>query len=152
MEKFCTKILAGKKAQVTDDFMIFARIDSLILNAGMKDAVQRAKAYIKAGADGVMIHSQMNKPDEIFDFCEHYNRLECKVPLVVAPTSYHEVSEEELIERGVNIVIYSNHLLRAAYPVMVATAKSILTHGRSLEADVNLLSVKDITNLVSRAI
>jgi phosphoenolpyruvate phosphomutase len=148
VEGFCAKLQAGKKAQITDDFMIIARIESLILEAGMDDAVLRAKAYIEAGADGIMIHSRKKQPDEIFEFCKHYAKFDHRVPLVAVPSSYNHVTEDELRDVGVNIVIYANQLLRAAYPAMVETAKSILTHNRSAEADKNLLSIKGILELI----
>lgn len=148
IEGFCAKIKAGKAAQVTDDFMIVARIESLILDAGMEDALARAKAYIEAGADAVMIHSRHRDPQEIFEFCDHYARFERKVPLIAVPSSYNHVTEDELQARGVNIVIYANQLLRAAYPAMVQTAESILAHGRSSEVDANLLSIKEILELI----
>lgn len=148
IENFCDKIKAGKAAQVTDDFMIIARIESLILEQGMDDAITRAQAYIEAGADGVMIHSKDKDPAEILEFCDRYAQFERKVPLVAVPSSYNTVTEDELIERGVNIVIYANQLLRAAYPAMLDTAKSILTHERSFEADSRLLSIKDILELI----
>lgn len=148
IENFCLKIKAGKEAQVTDDFMIIARIESLILEKGMEDAIQRAHAYIDAGADGIMIHSRQKDPAEIFEFCDRYAEFARKVPLVAVPSSYNQVTEDELAERGVNVVIYANHLLRAAYPAMVATARSILEHGRSAEADSNLMSIKEILELI----
>jgi len=148
IEGFCEKIRAGKAAQVTDEFMIIARIESLILDQGIEDAVARAKAYIEAGADGIMIHSRHKDPAEIFEFCDRYAQFERKVPLVAVPSSYNTVTEDELAARGVNIVIYANHLLRAAYPAMMETAKSILTHGRSAEIDSKLLSIKEILELI----
>ncbi len=148
IEGFCEKLRAGKAAQVTDDFMIVARIESLILEAGMEDAVARARAYIDAGADAIMIHSRHKDPAEIFDFCEIYSSFDHKAPLIVVPSSYNTVSEDELAARGVNIVIYANQLLRAAYPAMVNTARSILSHGRSSEADAELLSIKEILELI----
>jgi phosphoenolpyruvate phosphomutase len=148
IDNFCEKIKAGKAAQVTEGFMIVARIESLILNAGMTDAVRRAKAYIEAGADGIMIHSRHKDPEEIFDFCKHYAEFEHRVPLIAVPSSYNQVTEDELSDHGVNIVIYANQFLRAAYPAMVGTAKSILTHGRSAEIDSDLLSIKDILELI----
>ena len=144
IEHFSAKLRAGKAAQVTDDFMIVARIESLILEAGMDDAVARALAYIEAGADAIMIHSHHKDPAQIFEFCEHYAAFESRVPLIAVPSSYNSVTEDELASRGVNVVIYANQLLRAAYPAMVSTAESILTHGRSFEADSQLLSIKDI--------
>lgn len=148
IENFCHKIREGKKAQATDDFMIIARIESLILGQGMDDAFNRAKAYLEAGADGIMIHSREKTPDEIFEFCELYKTLENRKPLVVVPSSYNQVAEQELIDRGVNVVIYANHLLRSAYPAMMETAKSILTHQRSAECDERMLSIKEILELI----
>jgi phosphoenolpyruvate phosphomutase / 2-hydroxyethylphosphonate cytidylyltransferase len=148
VESFCAKIQAGKQAQVTDDFMLVARIESLILEQGIADAVARAKAYIGAGADGILIHSKQKEPDEIFEFCRHYAAFDRRVPLFVVPSTYNRVTEKELIERGVSVVIYANQLLRAAYPAMVETAKSILTHGRSAEADDQLMSINEILDLI----
>jgi phosphoenolpyruvate phosphomutase len=148
IENFSKKIKAGKAAQVTDDFMIIARIESLILDQGVDDAMERAKAYIAAGADGIMIHSRSKSPDEIFDFCDRYAKLELHKPLVVVPSSYNQVYEQELIDHGVNVVIYANQLLRAAYPAMMDAAISILEHGRAKEVDARLLSIKDILELI----
>ena len=148
VEGFCEKIRAGKAAQVTDDFMIVARIESLILDQGIEDAITRAAAYIEAGADGILIHSRRKTPDEIFEFCDRYAQLERRPPLIVVPSSYNQVTEQELIDRGVRVVIYANHLLRAAYPAMMDAATSILEHGRSKEIDSKLLSIKDILELI----
>lgn len=148
IDSFCEKIKAGKRAQVGKDFMIIARIESLILKKGMDDAIKRAKAYIKAGADALMIHSKEKSPDEILTFCKLYNKFETKLPLVVVPTSYDTIYEDELAEAGVNIVIYANQLLRSAYPAMVATAQSILTHKRAFESRDNMMSIKDILTLI----
>lgn len=145
---FCEKIRMGKKAQATDDFMIIARIESLILEKGVDDAMERAQAYLDAGADGIMIHSRRKSPDEIFDFCDRYAQLPNRKTLVAVPSSYNTVTEDELAARGVNVVIYANHLLRSAYPAMVTTAKSILTHQRSAECDAQLLPIKDILELI----
>ena len=145
---FCEKIRMGKNAQVTNDFMIIARIESLILDKGVDDAVERAKAYLDAGADGIMIHSRQKKPDEIFEFCDRYAQLPNRKTLVAVPSSYNTVKEDELRAKGVNIVIYANHLLRSAYPAMVNTAKSILLHQRSAECDAQLLPIKDILELI----
>lgn len=145
---FCEKIRMGKQALASDDFMIIARIESLILEKGMDDALTRATAYLDAGADGIMIHSRHKSPDEIFEFCDHYARLPKRKPLVVVPSSYNTVTEDELIAKGVNIVIYANHLLRSAYPAMVNTARSILTHQRSAECDAQLLPIKDVLELI----
>lgn len=145
---FCEKIRMGKKAQATDDFMIIARIESLIMDKGVDDAMERAQAYLDAGADGIMIHSRRKSPDEIFEFCDRYAQLPNRKTLVAVPTSYNTVTEDELASRGVNVVIYANHLLRSAYPAMVNTAKSILAHQRSAECDAQLLPIKDILELI----
>lgn len=148
IESFCHKIRIGKKSRVTDDFMIIARIESLILDRGMDDAVNRACAYVEAGADAIMIHSRKKEPDEIFHFCREYRKNQIPVPLVVVPTSYNHVYEKELEQADVNIVIYANHLLRAAYPAMQSVAESILKHGRSRECLNQCMSIKEILNLI----
>lgn len=148
IENFSEKIAAGKRAQATEDFMIIARIESLILGKPVSDAIERAKAFLAAGADGIMIHSRQKTPDEIFEFCRQYAQLENRKTLVAVPSSYNKVTEKELIDHGVNIVIYANHLLRAAYPAMMRTAKSILQHGRSHEADSELMSINEILELI----
>lgn len=148
IENFCNKISSGKSSQVTDDFMIIARIESLILEAGLDDAIKRAEAYIAAGADGIMIHSRQKDPSEIFEFCRRYKKLPAIKPLVVVPSSYNSVTERELEEAGANVVIYANQLLRSAYPAMLNTAKSILEHSRSEECDKNMLSIKEILELI----
>lgn len=148
IESFSNKISAGKSAQATDDFMLIARIESLILGKGVDDAVERAAAYLNAGADGIMIHSREKSPTEIFEFADIYNQLENRKPLVCVPSSYNCVTEDELRENGFNIVIYANHLLRSAYPAMLSTAKSILEHQRSLECDNSLMSIKNILELI----
>ena len=148
IENFCNKIRTGKRAQATDEFMIIARIESLILDKGIDDAIERAQAYLAAGADGIMIHSRKTTPDEIFAFCERYRQLENRKYLVAVPSTYNTVTEEELQQRGVNIVIYANHLLRSAYPAMVDTARCILEHHRSSECDARLLPINDILALI----
>ena len=148
IENFCEKIRAGKKALKTNEFIIIARIESLILKQGMDDAINRAKAYIKAGADGIMIHSREKEPDEIFEFCDKFNEFAPDVPLVVVPTSFNQVYEEEFAEKGVNIVIYANHLIRSSYPAMVNTANLILENERCKEADDKCLSIKEILTLI----
>lgn len=150
IENFSSKITRGKQAQVTDDFMIIARIESLILKAGMEDALERAKAYIAAGADSIMIHSKEKTPEEILAFCDRYNQFEQKVPLVVVPSTYSSITETELKQAGIRIVIYANQLLRSAYPAMVKTAESILTHQRSLECERQgmCMPIKQILTLI----
>ena len=148
IENFQNKIRIGKDAQVTDDFMIIARIESLILETGMKDAIDRAKAYIEAGTDAVMIHSKLKDPNEIFEFCEKYKSFEKNVPLMVVPSSFNSVTEKEWIDKGVSIVCYANHMLRSAYPAMLSVATSILEHGRSLECEDSCLSINEILELI----
>lgn len=148
IKSFCRKIKIGKKAQATDDFMIFARVESLILDKGITDAILRSRAYLDAGADGILIHSRKDTPNEIFEFCELYNKIENRKILIVVPSSYNKVYESELISQNVNIVIYANHLLRSAYPAMLKTAKLILKNKRSFECDEDLLSINEILNLI----
>jgi phosphoenolpyruvate phosphomutase / 2-hydroxyethylphosphonate cytidylyltransferase len=148
IENFSAKIATGKKAQVTDDFMIIARIESLILEQGMDDAYNRAKAYIEAGADGIMIHSRKKSPDEIIEFCKLLRAYNENIPIVVVPTSFNQITATELSKFGVNVVIYANHMLRSAYPGMKNVATSILDHDRSAEAEESLLSIKEILNLI----
>lgn len=148
IENFCAKIKTGKKAQITDDFMIIARIESLILDKGMDDAITRAKAYIEAGSDGIMIHSRQKSPNEILEFCKILREYNENIPIIVVPTSFNQITAKELSQAGVNIVIYANHMLRAAYPGMKNVAKSILENDRSLEAEEKLLSIKEILDLI----
>lgn len=148
IEHFSDKIRAGREARVTSDFMIISRIESLIAGAGMEDAINRAKAYIEAGTDGIMIHSKEKDGKEVVEFCRRYNEFENRVPLIVVPTSYNFMKEDELVDLGINVIIYANHLLRSAYPAMVNTAKSILENERSKEASVNCMPIKEILTLI----
>lgn len=148
IENFCDKIKAGKAAQVTDDFMVISRIESLILEKGMEDALARAKAYVKAGTDGIMIHSRKKTADEILEFCEKLKVFAPSIPIIVVPTSYNQITAKELGQAGINVIIYANHMLRAAYPGMKMVAESILENDRSLEAEESLLSIKEILELI----
>ncbi len=148
IEDFCHKIQEGRRARVTKDFMIIARCESLILGQGMEDALKRTKAYADAGADGIMIHSRQKSEKEILEFCQAYNKFENRPPLVVVPSSYNSIHENQLGEAGANVIIHANQLLRAAYPAMLKTAESILSNGRSLEADAQLLSINDVISLI----
>lgn len=148
VEEFSEKIAAGKKVQLTDDFMIIARIESLILEQGMEDALNRARAYVAAGADGIMIHSRKKEPDEILEFCDKYRREDKETPIVVVPSSFHSITEDELKEHGVNIVIYANQLMRSAFPAMVQTAKDILKYHRAEEVDARLMPISEIITLI----
>ena len=148
IENFCAKISAGKKALNTREFMLIARIESLILEKGMDDALARAFAYVQAGADGIMIHSRRKEPDEIFEFCEKFREKDSKTPIVVVPTSFNTVTEKEFEERGLNIIIYANQLTRSGFPAMQKTAQTILTHHRAKEADDMCMSIKEILTLI----
>lgn len=148
IDNFVVKIRAGKDAQVTEDFMIIARIESLILGKGVDDAVKRARAYIDAGADGILIHSRMKTPDEVFAFCAEYRKLPRQVPLFAVPTSYNDVMDDDLAKEGVDVVIYANHLIRAAYPAMVDIAADILRYGRSSQSESKLMPIKEVIELI----
>lgn len=148
VEHFSQKIAAGKKAQKTADFMICARIESLILERGMDDALKRAFAFTAAGADAVMIHSRKKSPDEIFEFVEKFREKDKVTPIVVVPTSFNTVTEEQFKERGVNIVIYANQLTRSGFPAMQNAAKSILINHRAKECDDLCMPIKDIITLI----
>ena len=148
IENFCEKIRAGKDVQRTEEFMIIARIESLILEQGMDDALARAFAYVEAGADGIMIHSRQKSPKEIIDFCDLFRAKVKDIPIVVVPTSFNSITEKELAEHGVNIVIYANQLTRSAFPVMQRTAVEILQNHRALEVDSKLMPFKEIITLI----
>lgn len=148
IENFCEKIKAGKEAQKSQDFMICARIESLILEQGMEDALTRAFAFAEAGADAIMIHSRKKEPDEIFEFVEKFRKKDKFTPIVVVPTSFNTVTEEEFKKRGVNIVIYANQLIRAAFPAMQNVAKTILKNHRAKEVDDQCISIKEIITLI----
>ena len=148
IEHFCQKIRAGKEAQVTKDFMIIARIESLIAGKSVDDALERAYAYVAAGADGIMIHSKNKSGEDIKEFCLRFRELHPKVPIVVVPTTYNHIYEKELNEWGVNVVIYANHMLRAAYPAMKKTAETILENERSLEVNDLCMPIKEILELI----
>lgn len=148
IESFCEKIKAGKRSCVTRDFMIFARIESLVLGKTLDDALGRAFAYVEAGVDGIMIHTKSKVEKDILAFAKEIRKKNSTIPLISVPTSYSHVTFEELKEAGFNIVIYANHLLRSAYPAMMGTALSILKHDRSLEVEEKLITVKDLFQLI----
>lgn len=148
IEGFCAKIKAGKNAQITKDFMVIARIESLIAGKSVEDALERAMAYVEVGADGIMIHSKNKSGADIKEFCLRFRKVHPIVPIVVVPTTYNHIYEKELQEWGVNIVIYANHMLRAAYPAMKKVAESILENERSLEANPLCMPIKEILELI----
>lgn len=148
IENFCEKIKAGKNAQKTSEFMICARIESLILERGMEDALERAFAFAGAGADAIMIHSRKKDPAEIFEFVEKFRAKDTTTPIVVVPTSFNTVTEEEFKARGVNVVIYANQLTRSGFPAMQKAAQTILENHRAKEADDMCMSIKEIITLI----
>ena len=147
-EYFAEKIKAGRAARISENFMVIARIESLILEKGIKDAMERANTYIDAGVDGVMIHSRKDTPDEIFEFSKNFRKDYKSVPLVSVPSTYNTVTEDELADNGFNVVIYANQMLRAAYPAMYKVAESILKNRRSFEVDKDLIKIKKILELI----
>jgi len=148
IEGFCHKIKIGKNAQVTDDFMVIARCESLIAGKSVDDALERCFSYVEAGADGIMIHSKNKTGEDIKQFCVKFRNKYTSIPIVVVPTTYNQIKEEELHSWGVNIVIYANHMLRAAYPAMLKCATTILENERSLETDPICMPIKEILELI----
>jgi phosphoenolpyruvate phosphomutase len=145
---FASKITAGKRASITKDFLIFARLESLIAGHDITHAMERAKIYINAGADGVMIHSKEKHGKDIIDFMNEFRKFSKDIPIIVVPTAYNHFTEQELHEKGATIIIHANHLLRSAYPAMLKTAETILINGRSKEADEYCLPIKDVLRLI----
>lgn len=148
IDDFCYKLSAGKSALKTKDFLIIARVESLILGKGIEDALTRAHAYVEAGASGIMIHSRQKDPIEIFEFCDRFREENTRTPLVVVPTTFASVTEVEFAKRGVNIVIYANHLTRSAFPAMKKVAEAILYYGRAEEADELCMPIKNVLALI----
>jgi len=148
IERFSNKIKAGKTAQITEDFMIIARIESLILGKTVKDALERAFAYINAGADGIMIHSKEKTGDDIKAFCKQCRDKNQNTPIIIVPSTFNHITEDEFEKMGVNVVIYANHMLRASYPAMMDVARSILSYGRSYEANEKCMPIKEILELI----
>ncbi len=148
IQDFCDKITAGKKAQITQDFMIIARIESLILDKGEKDALNRAFAYIEAGADGIMIHSRQKTPDEVLSFIGNFRKANTQTPIVVVPTSFNAITAQELGDAGANIIIYANQMLRASFVAMQDVATKILQNDRSKEIESQCMSIKEILSLI----
>lgn len=148
IEDFCEKIRTGKNSQVTDDFMIIARVESLILGKSIDDALERSFAYVNAGADGIMIHSKEKSGEDIIEFCKIFRNSNLNTPIIVVPSTFNHITEDQFAELGVNVVIYANHMLRSSYPAMVNVAKSILTNSRSSDADDLCMPIKDILELI----
>ena len=148
IEVFAEKISRGKRAQITDDFMLIARIESFICGADLDDALRRAEAYVAAGADGIMIHSANNTPEQVFSFAEQYKKSISGKPLVVVPSSFSGFSERELEQRGFNIVIYANQLLRSAFPAMIKTAEDILLNQEARSSESSMMSISDLLKYI----
>jgi phosphoenolpyruvate phosphomutase len=148
IKDFCAKISAGKRAQNTSDFMICARIESLILEKGVEDALERAFAYTESGADAIMIHSRKKDPTEVFEFVERFRSCDSDTPIVVVPTAFDSVTEEEFKVRGVNIVIYANQLTRSSFPAMKKAAEMILKNHRAQECDDICMPFGEIIRLI----
>ena len=147
-EHFAAKIKAAKAVLSTDDFMVIARIESLILEKGEQDALERAECYIRAGADGIMIHSRKKEPNEVYHFCERLKEKYADIPIIVVPTTYNGISEEELAEHGADIIIHANHLIRSAFPAMEKAAVEILKNGSSKCIDDICMPIKEIISLI----
>ena len=147
-KNFADKIKKICNSRQYNDFMVIARIESLILNKGLKDALKRAELYSKAGADAILIHSKKKLPNEIFSFAKKFKKSKNYIPLVAVPSTYSKVYEKDLIKNGFKLVIYANQLLRSAYPAMINTAKTILKNQRALEADRKIISINEIINLI----
>lgn len=147
-EEFCHKISEGKKAQVTKDFMIIARIEEIIAGYTVDEALKKAFAAVKAGADGVMIHSKDKSGMDIKEFCQKFRAEYKQVPIVLVPTTYNQFTEKELADWGANVIIYANHMLRASYPAMKKCAETILQAERSLEVNDLCMPIKQILELI----
>ena len=141
---FAKKIKYGVAAKRNKDFMIIARLESLIAKHSMQHALLRAEAFIDAGADGIMIHSKSKVgTDEIIDFAKRFRKMS-ELPLVCVPTTYNDIFDKELEKIGFNIVIHANHLLRASLKAMKGAASQIEKEGRSININKRIASVKDI--------
>ena len=148
IKNFSKKIKTVKSTRISDNFLIVARIESLILGKSNTDAMKRAKAYVKSGADAILIHSKENNPKQIFKFAKEFNKYIISKPLIVVPSTYSKVREEKLKKNGIKIVIYANHLLRSSYPAMQNTLKEILYNQRSFDSEKKIISIKKIINLI----
>ena len=146
---FCEKLIRGKRAQEGENFMIFARVEALIAGMGVTEALSRARLYVDFGqADGIMIHSKQRDAREIFQFMESFNASHPFVPVIAVPSTYPSVTEKSLAQSGIDIVIYANHQLRAAYPAMLSVCENILKNGRAEECEPDLMSIRDILEII----
>ena len=148
IKNFCKKLKIAKNSKISEDFFIIARVESFILGKSLNDALNRAINYVKAGADGILIHSKEKNPNQIFQFAQKFSKTKYFCPLVAVPSTYSKVREKELINKGFKIVIYANQMLRAAYPSMVDIGKAILKNGRSFEVEKKITPIKEIISLI----
>ena len=148
IKSFCQKIIKAKDTKISDDFLIIARIESFILGKSLVDALKRAEAYSKAGADAILIHSKDSTPSKVFSFAKKFTKSKYFKPMVAVPSSYSKTYEKDLIKNGFKIIIYANHMMRASYPAMLDVAKSILINKRSYNAEKKISSIKEIINLI----
>ena len=148
ISNFCKKLKKAKNSKISEDFFIVARIESFILGKGLRDALNRGEKYVNSGADAILIHSKEKNPSEIFSFSKAFRKIKPNIPLIAVPSTYSSVKEKELIKNGFQIVIYANHMLRAAYPSMLNVGKNILKNGRSFEIEKKITPIKDIIRLI----
>jgi phosphoenolpyruvate mutase len=148
--EFCKKIKKASESKISDDFLVIARIESLILGKSIKDALHRAEKYSAAGADAILIHSKEKVPKEIFQFAKLFKKSKFYKPMIAIPSTYSKTYEKELIKHDFKIVIYANHLLRASYKAMHDTAKKILIHQRAFEVEKNITSINEIISLIKQ--
>jgi len=148
IENFCIKLKKARESKISDDLFIVARIESFILGKDLKDAMRRAEAYSRSGADAILIHSKEKHPNQIFSFSKNFTKSKFLKPLIAIPSTYSKTYESELINNGFKIVIYANHFLRAIHPAMVNVAKMILKNQRSFEAEKKMSSIKEVINLI----
>ena len=145
---FCNMIKEGKKAQITQDFMIIARIEEMLYGKNVDDAVKKAISCVMSGADAILIESNDSKGNNIKEFCEKFRKEYPNTPIAVIPSNFKELTEKEMAEWGVNIIIYENQMLRASYPAMKKCAETILKNQRSLEANNLCMPIKEILTLI----
>ena len=149
-DDFCYKIQKGKNAQISEEFMIFARFENIILDQGVEKALQKSKLYLEAGADGIMLHSSDSNCAKTLEFSQNYKEFGADRPLIVLSSAFGQTTEEEFENAGINLIIYANHLLRAAYPAMREAAESILKYGRGYEVEAKCSSIEEILEIIPR--
>ena len=141
---FVAKIIAARESKQNQEFMVIARTEALIAGLGVDEALKRANAYEKAGADAILIHSKKTDPSEVFEFSDLWNG---NIPLVVVPTSYPSVSLDELITHKIKMVIYANQSLRAAHVAISKVLKQIIGNQRLTDINEEMSSMEQIFHL-----